>query len=54
MKWAVEIQNDLLYIAPYITTDMPKKFKEECRMQKIPSKIRPYLFQKNINISEIL
>ncbi|WP_295419400.1 tRNA lysidine(34) synthetase TilS [Sulfurovum sp.] len=50
-EWAVEIQDALLYIAPHVTVDMPKKFKEECRIAKIPSKIRPYLFQENINFS---
>ncbi|SFV59854.1 tRNA(Ile)-lysidine synthetase [hydrothermal vent metagenome] len=49
-EWAVELENDLLYIAPYVTTDMPKPFKEQCRIKKIPSKIRPYLFKENIDI----
>lgn len=48
-KWAIELQDDLLYIAPYLTTDMPKKFKEACRLHTIPQKIRPYLFQENID-----
>ncbi|MEA2048413.1 MAG: tRNA lysidine(34) synthetase TilS [Campylobacterota bacterium] len=47
--WAVEIKNDLLYISPYLTTEMPKKFKESCRVAKIPSKIRPYIFKENID-----
>lgn len=49
--WAVELRSDLLYIAPYLTTDMPKKFKEECRVAKVPNKIRPYIFKENINPS---
>ncbi len=49
-KWAIELQNNLLYIAPYIAIDMTKKFKELCRTKKIPKKIRPYIFQENINI----
>lgn len=48
--WAVELQDDLLYIAPYVTATMPKKFKEQCRLHKIPTKIRPYVYQKNIDI----
>jgi len=48
-KWAVEIQDNLLYIAPYTTTDMAKKFKELCRKNAIPTKIRPYLFQEDID-----
>ena len=48
-KWAVEIQDNILYIAPYTTTDMPKKFKEVCRTNAIPTKIRPYIFEENID-----
>ena len=50
-KWAVEIQNNILYIAPYSTINMPKKFKEECRVKKIPQKIRAYCFKEEINLS---
>ncbi|MDD2450538.1 tRNA lysidine(34) synthetase TilS [Sulfurovum sp.] len=53
-KWAVEEQNDLLYIAPYSTVDMPKAFKEQCRVAKIPAKIRAYLFEAEIDPASIL
>ena len=49
-KWVIEEVEDILYICPYVTTDMPKVFKEQCRMKKIPTKIRPYIFTKNITI----
>ncbi len=52
-KWAVEMQDNLLYIAPYLQVDMPKTFKELCRIHKIPPKIRPYLFEENIAPSNI-
>ena len=52
-KWAVALQDDLLYIAPYFTTDMPKKFKEACRVLKIPSKIRAYCFEEDIDITSL-
>ena len=52
-EWAVEMQSNLLYIAPYLTTDMPKKFKEECRVLRIPSKIRAYCFYHKINLLNI-
>jgi len=52
-KWAVTLQDNLLYIAPYLTTDMPKKFKEACRVLKIPSKIRAYCFEEDINIASL-
>jgi len=53
-EWAVELQNNRLYIAPYLTTDMPKKFKEECRMIKVAQKIRAYCFSEKINIQNLL
>ena len=52
-KWAVALQDDRLYIAPYLTTDMPKKFKEACRVLKIPSKIRAYCFEESIDIQSL-
>ena len=48
-KWAIELQGDTLYISPHLTSNMPKKFKEQCRVLKLPSKIRPYIFKENIN-----
>ncbi len=48
-EWVVVRQDDLLYIAPYLTIDMPKKFKEICRINKIPTKIRPYIYKENIS-----
>ena len=50
-KWAVELQEDTLYIAPYSITDMPKAFREECRVLKVPAKIRAYCFEENTNIT---
>ena len=47
--WVVEIKDNLLYITPYLTTNLPKPFKEECRVLKIPKKIRPYLFKEDID-----
>lgn len=52
-KWAVILQDDLLYIAPYLTTNMPKKFKNACRVLKIPSKIRAYCFEEDIDITSL-
>ena len=50
-EWAIEHHDDILYISPYLSDDMPKKFKEECRVKKIPAKIRPYLFKAKISPS---
>lgn len=49
-KWAVELQDDLLYIAPYKTDVMTKEFKEKCRIARVPNKVRSYIFQKNIDL----
>ena len=51
--WAVAYHDELLYIAPYLTTTMPKDFKEQCRINQIPSKIRPYLFEAQIDPKKI-
>jgi len=48
-QWAIEMQDNLLYIAPYMIIDMSKTFKEQCRVLKIPKKIRPYIFKENID-----
>jgi tRNA(Ile)-lysidine synthase len=52
-KWAIELQDDLLYIAPYINSTIPKRFKEKYRTQKIPNKIRPYCYTINISTNPI-
>jgi len=34
--WVVEVIEDKIYIAPYIKEVMPKRYKEACRIAKIP------------------
>jgi tRNA(Ile)-lysidine synthase len=46
--WAIEIVDNLIYISLYIKTKMPKKFREKCRVLKIPSKSRGYIYIKDI------
>jgi tRNA(Ile)-lysidine synthase len=48
-KWAVELSGEKLYIAPYTQTPMPKEFKERCRTQHIPPKVRPYFFTEKLS-----
>ncbi len=43
-KIALEITKNSVWIAPFIITEMDKKFKEKCRIEKIPKYIRPYLY----------
>jgi len=52
-EWAVEERDNLLFIAPYLTMNMPKDFKERCRIRNIPAKIRPYLFQEKVNLHKL-
>ena len=48
-QWVVALQDDLLYICPYKSVDMPKEFKEACRVNKVPTKVRPYMYTENID-----
>ncbi|NOX16316.1 MAG: tRNA lysidine(34) synthetase TilS [Epsilonproteobacteria bacterium] len=49
-KISVVFVKDLIYISPfYKAVSMPKKFKELCRVKKIPSKIRPYIYKEDID-----
>ena len=52
--WAVEVIEEKIYIAPYLKTIMPKPFKEQCRILKIPSKIRAYLCEEKIDPKTLL
>jgi len=52
--WAICIHEKRVYIAPYLKISMPKTFKEKCRILKIPSKIRAYLYQENIEPKTLL
>jgi tRNA(Ile)-lysidine synthase len=43
-KFAVCSNEHFIFIAPFLHVSMDKEFKERCRVLKIPSKMRPYLF----------
>ena len=43
-KIVVALTDEKIFIAPYIKKTLPKEFKEKCRSEKIPPKIRPYLY----------
>jgi tRNA(Ile)-lysidine synthase len=51
--WAVEIGEKKIFIAPYRNSPMPKIFKEQCRKLKIPSKIRSYLCEEEIELKKL-
>jgi len=46
-KIALEITKESVWIAPFSEATMDKKFKERCRIAKIPKYIRPYLYQSS-------
>ncbi|MCF6172420.1 MAG: hypothetical protein L3J44_01310 [Campylobacteraceae bacterium] len=51
-KIAIVFSKDLIYIAPFHEVpSMPKKFKELCRVKKIPSKVRPYIYEEEIDFT---
>jgi len=52
-KIAITITDNKIFIAPFISETMDKKFKERCRVAKIPVNIRAYiyrLYQENLFI----
>ncbi len=52
-KYVVTFANNKIYISPFYKTKMDKKFKEECRIKKIPTKIRPYMYLKKISFNTL-
>lgn len=52
-KFAICIEEDYIWICPRSLTTMPKKFKEECRVSKIPTLMRSYIFEEKIDIKEL-
>jgi tRNA(Ile)-lysidine synthase len=52
--WSVEIVDHRVYIAPYLKPIMPKQFKEHCRVARVPSKIRGYLYKERLDPKKVL
>ena len=52
-KIAVCFGKESIFVAPFKEAVMDKKFKELCRIQKIPPKIRPYMYKENIDINAL-
>jgi len=44
---AISINETQIYIAPVVKSNMEKKFKERCRVKKVPQNIRAYLSTLN-------
>lgn len=50
-KINISILEDYIWIAPNCNEIMDKKFKELCRIKKIPKNIRNYIFRNKINLN---
>lgn len=53
-KINITITENLIWIAPKNATFMDKKFKENCRINKIPKNIRNYIYFNKIDIKELI
>lgn len=51
--WSVGLSSDMLFVAPYKKTVLPKEFKELCRIKHIPPLVRGYIYDENINLEPI-
>lgn len=52
-KLVVCIEENYIWICPKVDLIMDKKFKELCRVSKVPKLIRPYLKSSEINIKDL-
>ncbi|MFY9081008.1 tRNA lysidine(34) synthetase TilS [Aliarcobacter butzleri] len=53
-KINISIKEDLIWICPNVSSIMDKKFKETCRINKIPKNVRNYIYYKKIDIKELV
>ena len=51
--WVIEVKENYIYITPYKKISMDKRFKEKCRILKIPSKIRGYIYLEKLDITTL-
>jgi tRNA(Ile)-lysidine synthase len=53
-KVCISIEKDFIWISPRSHEIMDKKFKENCRVKKIPKNIRAYIKEKEINLKDLM
>ena len=53
-KINIAINKKYIYICPRCEVSMDKKFKEICRITKVPKNIRAYLFENSINPKDLV
>ena len=53
-KINISMDENNIWITPMLDITMDKKFKELCRVNKIPKNIRAYIFSENIDLKELM
>ena len=53
-KVCISIESEFIWISPKSTFVMDKKFKEKCRVKKIPKNIRAYIKEVKIDLKNLL
>ncbi len=53
-KINISISNNFIWIAPFENLIMDKKFKEFCRINKIPKNIRAYIYSNNLDLNKLV
>ncbi|MDN5060245.1 tRNA lysidine(34) synthetase TilS [Aliarcobacter butzleri] len=53
-KVNISIKENFIWICPNVSSIMDKKFKENCRINKIPKNVRNYIYYKKIDIKELI
>jgi len=53
-KICISIEKDFIWISPKSNKIMDKKFKESCRINKVPKNIRAYIKEKEINLKDLM
>ena len=53
-KINITLNEDFIWICPKIEINMDKKFKEFCRINKIPKNMRAYIYSLNLDLDELI
>lgn len=53
-KINISIKEDYIWIAPSYSETIDKKFKEKCRINKIPKNIRSYIYSKQFDTNNLI
>lgn len=53
-KINITLNEDFIWICPKIEINMDKKFKEFCRINKIPKNMRAYIYSLNLDLNELI